>query len=451
MLKEECGVFGMYSYDGMEVSHSIYSGLFALQHRGQESCGIAVGKDGETKYHKAMGLVKEVFTRESLDKLEGTMGVGHVRYSTTGESIPENCQPLVSRYVKGTLTIAHNGNLTNDKELKKEFEQTGAIFQTTIDSEVIAYAIARERVNSKCVEEAVLKGVSKLTGAFSLLVMSPRKIVAARDRFGFRPLCMGKVGETIVFASESCALDAVGAEFIRDIEPGEVVVVDDKGIRSSFMEAERSQNICIFEYIYFSRPDSVIAGVGVQESRQSAGKILARKMKTDADIVIGVPESGIDSALGFAMESGIPYSRGFVKNTYVGRTFIKPSQKEREQSVSLKLNIVKSCVKGKKVVMVDDSLVRGTTSAKIVKQLKEAGATEVHVRIAAPMFKYPCYYGTDVANSEELISNTHDLEGIRQFIGADSLLFLDIEDLPETLLNKVPKFCDACFTGNYAD
>ncbi|MEE0858748.1 MAG: amidophosphoribosyltransferase [Acutalibacteraceae bacterium] len=448
-LHEECGVFGIYSDGTLNPAYACYNGLLALQHRGQESCGIAVNDYGVIDYHKDMGLVSEVFNNKLLDSLPGQMAVSHVRYSTAGGSVRENSQPLVMRYVKGVIAIAHNGNLTNAVEIRRELEHRGAIFQTTIDSEVIAYIIARERIKSHSVEEAVKRAMYQINGAYSLLVMSPRKLIAARDPYGFRPLVMGKINGTYVFASETCALDACGAEFVRDVEPGEIVVVDEDGVRSIKDHCGGKKGLCVFEYIYFARTDSVIDGISVYESRKQAGRILAREFPVDADLVIGVPESGIDAAIGYSEESGIPYEKGIVKNNYIGRTFIKPSQKERVKSVRIKLNPLGTSVKGKRVVMIDDSIVRGTTCDRIVKMLRDAGATEVHLRISSPPFMWPCYYGTDIPSREELIACNHTIEEIGQIAGADSIGFLPVEYLPEMLMHKGCGYCDGCFTGKY--
>lgn len=451
-LHEECGVFGAYSLSGEDVSASIYYGLFALQHRGQESCGIAMsdtyGPKGVVNSVKGMGLVNEVFDGEKLEKLNGNIGVGHVRYSTAGASNEANTQPLVINYVKGTLGLAHNGNLINTPELREELAYTGAIFRTTIDSEVIAYLIARERLNAPRVEGALKNAMQKIKGAYSLVIMSPRKLIGARDPFGFRPLVLGKRDDTYFFASETCALDAVGAEFIRDVEPGEIVTITNKGVFSDKSLCQPKIAKCIFEYIYFSRPDSYIDGVSVYNSRIIAGKILAQTHPCDADVVVGVPESGNCAAMGYAMESGIPYGVAFIKNNYVGRTFIKPKQSQRESSVKIKLNVLKEVVAGKRVVMIDDSIVRGTTSERIVRMLKNAGAKEVHVRISSPPFLYPCYFGTDVPASEQLIAYKHSVEEIRQMIGADSLGYLDVDRLSE-LVDKTDCYCHGCFTGKY--
>ena len=443
------GVFGVFSTEDADCARMTYQGLFALQHRGQESCGIAVSNRGVVSHHKDMGLVGEVFTDEIVDNLKGQMSVGHVRYSTAGKSVRENAQPLVSRYIKGSLSIAHNGNLTNAGELRRMLEMTGAIFQTTIDSEVIAYIVARERLQCSSVEEAVLRAMPQISGSYSLLVMSPQKLIAVRDPMGNRPLCMGKIGDTIVFASETCALDAAGAVFVRDVLPGEIVVVGKNGITSLWLKKHERQATCIFEYIYFARPDSVIDGISVYEARLRAGKRLAMKLPVDADLVMGVPDSGNEAAMGYALESGIPCRTGFVKNAYVGRTFIKPVQQQRERSVNLKLNPLKHVVNGKKVIMVDDSIVRGTTSMRIVRMLRNAGATEVHVRVSSPPFMWPCYYGTDIPNRNQLTACQNSIEDMCALIEADSLAFLDAEDLYALVESKEKNFCDACFTGDY--
>ncbi len=449
-LHEECGVFGIFSDGTINPAYACYNGLLALQHRGQESCGIAVSDDGVIDYHKNMGLVTEVFNNGILDSLNGQMGISHVRYSTAGGSVLENAQPLVMRYVKGTLSVAHNGNLTNAVEIRRQLEQRGAIFQTTIDSEVICYVIARERLKCHSVEEAVARTMQVIEGAYSLLVMSPRKLIAARDPHGFRPLCMGKYNDSIVFASESAALDACGAEYIREVDPGEIIVVNNEGVHSIKPDfGEKKNSLCIFEYIYFARSDSFIDGVSVYEARKQAGRILARTYPVEADMVIGVPESGIDAAIGYSEESGIPYEKAIVKNSYIGRTFIKPSQKERMKSVRIKLNPIANMVKGKRVVMIDDSIVRGTTVDRIVTMLREAGAKEVHMRISSPPFLWPCYYGTDIPSRSELIACNHTIEEITKLSGADSLGYLPVDSLHE-MINYAPiGFCDGCFTGKY--
>ena len=452
-LHEECGVFGIYDFDRHDVASTIYYGLFALQHRGQESCGIAVsdteGPKGKVSSVKGMGLVNEVFTPEELEKLHGDIGVGHVRYSTAGSSTRENAQPLVLNYIKGTLALAHNGNLINAPELRRELEQNGAIFQTTIDSEVIAYHIARERVKAPTVEGAVAAAMRKIKGAYSLIVMSPRKLIGARDPFGFKPLCIGKRDNAYILASETCALDTVGAEYVRDVLPGEIVTITQKGIVSdtSMCLPKEQEARCIFEYIYFARPDSVFDQVSVYHSRIQAGKFLAIDSPVDADLVVGVPESGNVAALGYAMQSGIPYGTAFVKNSYVGRTFIKPRQSSRESSVKVKLNVLKEAVIGKRIIMIDDSIVRGTTSARIVRMLKEAGAKEVHVRSSAPPFLHPCYFGTDIPSEDQLIAHENTVDEICKIIGADTLAYLKIDRLQE--MSEGLPICKGCFTGTY--
>lgn len=453
-LKEECGVFGIYDFDGQDVASTIYYGLFALQHRGQESCGIAVsetsGPKGKVVSYKGMGLVNEVFTQEELEKMKGDIGVGHVRYSTAGASTRENAQPLVLNYVKGTLALAHNGNLINAAELRHDLEYTGAIFQTTIDSEVIAYHIARERLNTRTVEEAVNRACQKIKGAYSLVVMSPRKLIGARDPYGFKPLCIGKRENSYIITSETCALDTIGAEFVRDVFPGETVTITpDGGIISDLSRAlsKEKEARCIFEYIYFARPDSHIDGVSVYASRIRAGRFLAADSPVEADLVVGVPESGNAAALGYSLQSGIPYGTAFVKNSYVGRTFIKPKQSSRESSVKVKLNVLREAVNGKRIIMIDDSIVRGTTSDRIVRMLREAGASEVHVRISSPPFLWPCYFGTDVPEKDQLIANNRTVDEIRAIIGADSLGYLNIDRL-KGLVDGLG-ICTGCFDGDY--
>ncbi len=450
-LKEECGVFGIFSRNEQtDVARAVYYGLYALQHRGQESCGIVVNNAREVSYKKGMGLVNEVFTNEILDTLIGQMAVGHVRYSTAGGSSWENAQPLVSRYVKGNLTIAHNGNLVNATELQQEFERTGAIFQTTADSEVIAYALARARLTTGSIELAVDAIMDQIKGAYSLVIMSPQKMIAARDPLGMRPLCMGEKDGDVIFASESCALDAIGATFVRDILPGEIVVVDKHGIRTLCNHCNKqASSLCIFEYIYFARPDSIIDGQGVHAARKEAGRMLAREHPVEADVVIGVPDSGLSAAAGYAEEAGLPYESGLIKNRYIGRTFIQPMQSQREDSVRIKLNAMRDVVEGKRIVMIDDSIVRGTTCGQIVRLLKNAGAKEVHVRISAPPFLWPCFFGTDISSRKNLIACTHTLEETRVFIGADSLGYLSLDELDRIAPKSTCTFCDACFSGNY--
>ena len=450
-LHEECGVFGIFSKgDVADIVMDTYYGLYALQHRGQESCGIAVNDDGVISCHKDLGLVNEVFTKDVLDAMpRGKMAIGHCRYATTGTRSAANAQPLSLRHVKGNMALAHNGNLTNAAELREDVELTGAIFHTTSDTEVIAYTVTKERLDAPTIQDAVVRAMDKIKGAYSLIVMSPRKLIAARDPKGFRPLCIGKLGESTVFSSESCALDAIGATFVRDVEPGEVVVVTDAGVESIKTHCGQARSFCVFEYIYFARPDSVIEGSSVHVARQRAGAILALEHSVQADVVIGVPDSGLDAALGYAKQSGIPNGIGFLKNKYIGRTFIAPGQKQRENAVRIKLNPLSATVKGKRVVLIDDSIVRGTTSLKIVKLLREAGAAEVHMRLSAPPFLYPCYFGTDIDSSDNLIAYKHSVEEIREMIDVDSLGFLPVSALPKLAENGCCGLCDGCFTGHY--
>ena len=447
-LKEECGVFGIYDMDGGDVAHSIYYGLSSLQHRGQESCGIAVSDTNGPKrnlgMHKGLGLVNEVFKEENLEKLHGDIGIGHVRYATSGATNLENAQPLVLNYVKGTLGLAHNGNLVNAAELRHELEYTGAIFRSTIDSEVIAYCIARERIHSGSVEEAVLKTARRIRGAYGLVIMSPRKLIGVRDPFGLKPLCLGKRDNAWVLASESCALSAIGAEFIRDIRPGEILTITKEGLSSNMDLAQEKKAHCIFEYIYFARLDSTLDGINVYEARIRAGEALADSCPVKADLVTGVPDSGLAAAKGYSERSGIPFALAFHN---MGRTFIKPTQKEREESVRLKLNVLEPVVRGKRIVLVDDSIVRGTTMANLIRMLKQAGALEVHVRISSPPFLYPCYFGTDVPSNKQLIASDHTPDEIRRLIGADSLGYMKLQDLPR-MTGDLP-LCTACFDSQY--
>lgn len=449
-IHEECGVFGVFAPEQRDVASTVYYGLFALQHRGQESCGIVVNDDGVFQYYKDTGLVNDVFSPRVLQQLGmGNMALGHVRYGTTGENDRLNSQPIVVNHSKGRMALAHNGNLVNSYELRNALELEGSIFHTTSDTEVISYIITKERIKCPSIEEAVNRAMNQIQGAYSLAIMSPSKLIAARDPSGFRPLCYGKTEDgAYVVASESCALEAVGATLERDLEPGEIVVFDRQGIRSIREHCGKAKHTsCIFEYIYFARPDSVIDGCGVHQARLKAGALLAQQHPVDADVVIGVPDSGIDAAIGYAQASGIPYGLGFIKNKYIGRTFISPGQKSREDKVKIKLNPVSSTVKGKRVVMIDDSIVRGTTSARIVKLVREAGATEVHMRVSAPPFTNPCYYGTDIDSKESLIACHYSIDEIAQRIGVDSLGYLEIPSLRE--LTGSCYYCDACFTGKY--
>ncbi|MCH5204562.1 MAG: amidophosphoribosyltransferase [Oscillospiraceae bacterium] len=451
-IHEECGVFGVYSNKLTNVAHLTYFGLYALQHRGQESCGIVVNERGVFKTHKGLGLVNEVFGERELNEFEdGRIAVGHVRYSTTGNVNTSNCQPLTVRHVKGSLAIAHNGNLVNALELRREYELRGAIFHTTSDTEVISYAITRERLESGSIQEAVEKAMHKIKGAYSLVIMSPKKLIAARDPNGFRPLSIGVLPDNggYVAASETCAFDSIGAKFLRDVEPGEIVVIDENGITSIKTHCGKKSSMCVFEFIYFARPDSIIEGASVHRARLRAGSFLALEHPVQADVVIGCPDSGLDAALGFSQTSGIPYGVGFIKNRYIGRTFIQPTQGMRENSVKIKLNVIRETVEGKRVVLVDDSIVRGTTSAKVVQLLRNAGAKEIHMRISSPPFISECFFGTDIDSKENLIANKHSVEEIAKMIGADSLGFLSTENVVKLAENAKCGFCRGCFTGEY--
>ena len=449
-IHEECGVFGVMGTEKENVAGIVYYGLYALQHRGQESCGIVVNDDGVFSSYKDMGLVSEVFSEDTLTHFPmGNMAVGHVRYGTTGGNTRNNCQPIEVNHQKGKMALAHNGNLTNALELRDKLELSGAIFHTTSDTETIAYTITRERLMTPSIEEAVSNTMNLLEGAYSLVLISSTKMIAARDPYGFRPLCYGKMADgAYVVASESCALSAVGAEFIRDVLPGEILVFTKNGVESRREHCEKQQKrTCIFEYIYFARPDSVIDGISVHESRMKAGELLAESYPKCADIVIGVPDSGLDAALGYAGKSGIPYGIGLIKNKYIGRTFISPGQNERLDKVRIKLSPVKKVIDGKRVVLIDDSIVRGTTSKRIVKLLRDAGAKEIHMRISAPPFLFPCYYGTDIDSEENLIACHHSVDEIAWMIGVDSLGYLPIEKLNK-LVDK-DDYCAACFQGQY--
>jgi amidophosphoribosyltransferase len=457
-LKDECGVYGVFDKDGHDVARMTYYGLYALQHRGQESVGIAVNDQGIIVHHKDMGLVPEVFNDVILNHLKGKMAVGHVRYATTGSSTRENAQPIVVRYKEGQLALGHNGNLVNAKELREELEEEGLIFQSTNDSEIILNLIVRNRMVSDTIEEAILKTMSRIKGAYSLVIMTPERIIGIRDPLGFRPLCIGRAGSSYVLASESCALDASGAEFIRDVEPGEIVMISDEGVKTyegslskgvSPEEKLSKTKLCVFEHIYFSRPDTFLDGASVYRSRLEAGKMLFKEHPVEADLVIGVPDSGLTAALGFSQASKIPYGQGLIKNRYVGRTFIKPEQGQREVSVKIKLNAIKSEVEGKRIVLVDDSIVRGTTSKRLVSILKEAGATQVHMRISSPPVKYPCFYGIDTPTREHLIGAWKSPEGIAKMLQCESLGFLSVESIVSAPKGSTCGFCNACFTGNY--
>ncbi len=435
-----------------DVASLAYYALYALQHRGQESAGIAVNDDGVFTAYRDVGLVSEVFPRQRLQALgTGTIAVGHVRYGTTGSDNKRNVQPILVNHFKGRMALAHNGNLTNSQELRQKLESSGSIFHTTTDSEVIAYIIVQERLKTSSIEAAVSAAMGHIEGAYSLVISSPTKLIAVRDPHGFRPLCMGHLKDgSVVFASESCALDAIGAEFDRDILPGEIVVADKNGVRSDTSHCGKAEKrLCVFEFIYFARPDSVIDGSSVHIARQRAGAFLALEHPVQADIVIGVPDSGLDAAMGYARQSGIPYGMGFIKNKYIGRTFISPTQDMRENEVNIKLNPIRSVVEGKRVVLIDDSIVRGTTCRRTIDLLRKAGAKEIHMRVSAPPFVSECYYGTDIDDKNKLIANHHTVEEIAEIIGVDSLGYLSIEDVVKLADNTQGGFCTACFGGGY--
>lgn len=450
-IHEECGVFGIYENESSNLAQEVYLGLYALQHRGQEACGIAICDDGVIDCHKGVGLVSDVFNKDILKKLNhSNMAIGHVRYSTTGSNNINNVQPLVVKHLKGNLALVHNGNLTNASSIREKFELEGAIFHGSSDTEDIAYSIVKERITSKSIEEAIEKTMNTIKGAYSCIAMSPSKLIAFRDPIGFRPLCLGMTNTGgYVISSESCAIDTIGAKFIRDIKPCEIVVISKDGLKS--IETKTLEHkICIFEYIYFSREDSIVEGTSIYQARLLAGALLSKEKPVDADVVIGVPDSGITAALGYSRESGIPFEYGFVKNKYIGRSFIKPEQKDRESTVQIKLNVIKESVNGKRVILVDDSIVRGTTSARIVKLLKDNGAKEVHLRVSAPPFKYPCFFGTDIDSKENLIACKYDsVDEIAKIIGADSLAYLSINNAHKLPFNSSCKCCDGCFSGCY--
>ncbi len=448
-VHEECGVFGIYSVDGHDVARTVYYGLYALQHRGQESAGMAVNDEGTIVYHKDMGLVPEVFNDIILNHLRGKAAIGHVLYSSTGGSYRENAQPMVIRYRSGQLALAHNGSLVNATALRDRMEESGAVFQSTNDSEVMLNLISRYSIVCDDVIEAIKKMMQEVRGSYSLVMLTPELLIGVRDPLGIRPLCIGKLDNSWVLASESCAFDAIGATFIRDVNPGEIVVIDEHGISSFQTGTGGSSRLCIFEFIYFARPDSFIDGVSVHQSRIEAGKLLATEHPVEADLVIGAPDSGLTAAMGYSEQSGIPDGQGLLKNRYVGRTFIKPQQNQREDSVRIKFNAMKSVVNGKKLVMIDDSIVRGTTTRRIIQMLKNAGAKEVHMRVSSPPMRYPCYFGVDIPNEEQLVAANYSVEEIRQMIGADSLCYLSLEGLLKTPVGARCGFCTACFDARY--
>ena len=452
-IHEECGVFGITTgvYDRVDVREEVRYALYALQHRGQESCGISVNDHGVISTVKGVGLVPEVLTNEALEKLPmGQMAIGHNRYGSADSGDVMNAQPLYIRHAKGTMSMAFNGQLINAVEIRRELQQQGIIFHTSSDAEVIAYTIAKERLTSHSTEEAVRRAMEKLEGAISMVVMSPRKLIAARDKHGFRPMVIGQLpGGGYIFASETCALEVVGAKFVRDVRPGEIVQVENNILTVYQEGTEKPTGLCIFEYVYFARPDSVVEGQSVHHSRKLAGALVSKVKPVDADVVIGSPDSGLEAAMGYAEASGIPYGVGLMKNRYIGRTFIQPTQKERENSVKIKLNAIERTVRGKRVILVDDSIVRGTTSKRVVKILREAGATEVHMRVASPPYTNKCYFGTDNTEKRNLIAARTNVEGIREELGLDSIAFLPLEDMLKVAPDANCGFCIGCFTGEY--
>ena len=449
-LKEECGVFGIFG--NAEASNLTYLGLHALQHRGQESAGIVTSDGVNLHNHRQMGLVSDIFTEDILSRLPGTNAIGHVRYSTTGSSQDKNMQPIVINYFRGALAIAHNGNLTNARTLREELEGEGAIFQSTTDTEVIVHLIAKSK-EEKLVQR-IIESLIRCKGAYSLMFLTPEAMIAARDPYGFRPLVMGKLGDSPVFASETCAFDLIEADYIREVEPGEIIVVTQDGIESFKPFGEMPHSHCVFEYIYFARPDSFLTGRNVYQVRKELGKQLAREHPAEADIVVAVPDSGVPAAIGFSEQLGLPLELGLLRSHYVGRTFIEPQQSIRNFGVRLKLNAIREVLNGKRVVIIDDSIVRGTTSRKIVKMIRAAGATEVHMRISSPPTKFSCYYGIDTPLKEELIANSLEIDEIRKYITSDTLGYLSLEGVMKAVdetkkIKGKESFCSACFSGRY--
>ena len=456
VLHDECGVVGVYlsadpiDTSAMSASSLAYYGMYSLQHRGQESAGIAVSDGSDVKVHKLMGLVADVFKREDLDSLPGRIAVGHVRYATAGGCTIENAQPMVYRFKLGTVAVAHNGQLVNYEQLREMLEESGSSFNSTSDTEVIVKFIAKSY--KKGLERALTDTIQLIKGSFALCVMTQDCLIGARDPNGIRPLCLGKLSGGWVLASESCAIDAMGADFVRDIRPGEIVIINGDGVLSFEFGEKTSKRSCIFEYVYFARPDSVLDEIPVQEARLRMGAMLAKENPVSADVVIGVPDSGLGAALGYSRAAGIPYATGIVKNKYIGRSFIAPTQKERENTVFVKLNTIKNEINGKRVIVIDDSIVRGTTSRRLIQILRKAGAKEVHLRVSSPPVKFPCYFGIDTPRRAELISSDHDVEAIREEIGADSLAFLSMDGMLEALRSCNPEqygYCKGCFTGEY--
>lgn len=448
-LREECGVFGVYSNDNDDVARLTYYGLYALQHRGQESAGIAVNDNNTILYQKDMGLVNEIFNNVVLDHLKGKAAIGHVRYSTTGASLRENAQPMVVKYRNGQMALAHNGNIVNVAQIRDKLEESGTIFQSTNDTEVIANLITRHRISSNGIEEAIQKMMRDIEGSYALVLLTPKRLFGIRDPHGIRPLCLGVLGNSYVLASETCALDAAGAEYVRDVNPGEIVIIGEDGLTSIQTEAKKESKLCIFEFVYFARPDSYIDGASVHSARIEAGKRLAIEHPVDADLVIGVPDSGLTAAIGYSRESGIPYGQGLIKNRYVGRTFIQPDQGQREHGVRIKHNAIRDAIEGKRVVIIDDSIVRGTTTKRIVQILRDAGAKEVHMRVSSPPIMFPCYFGIDISSRKELVASKNTVEEIRDVIGADTLGYLSLEGLLKTPVGSKCGFCTACLNGQY--
>ncbi len=448
--REECGVFGVYNNeDDIDVARTTYYGLYSLQHRGQESAGIAVNDEGTIVFHKDMGLVNEVFNDVVINHLKGKIAIGHVRYSTTGASLSYNAQPMVVNYRVGQMALAHNGNLVNSKALRDEMESSGAIFQSTNDTEIIVNLISRTRISSKNIEKTLEKVMGKIKGSYAIVMITPRRLIGMRDPFGIRPLCIGKIGKSYLLASESCALDTIGAKFIRDVNPGEIVLIGKDGLNSIQAKVQGDSRLCIFEFVYFARPDSYIDGTSVHQARVEAGRQLYREHPVEADMVIGVPDGGLDAALGYSRESGIPYGHGLLRNRYVGRTFIQPSQDQRESGVKIKFNPMRSEISDKRVVMIDDSIVRGTTTRKIVQMFKEAGAREVHMRISSPPYKYPCHFGIDTPSTKQLVASNYSIDRISDIIGADSLGYLSLDGLLKAPSGCKSGFCTACFNERY--
>jgi amidophosphoribosyltransferase len=443
--KEYCGVFGIYNHE-----HAVdltYLGLYALQHRGEESCGIAVSNKRRIRQLTGMGLVSDVLNKKKLGELKGQTAIGHVRYSTTGSSILRNAQPFMISHQKFSASIAHNGNLTNAAKLRRQLETEGAIFQTTMDSEVVLHLLVRSKKEE--IEDRLVDALEQCEGAFTMIFLTENKVIGVRDPHGFRPLCLGKKDGSYVFASETCSLDLIDAEFVREIEPGEMVIISDSGMDSRKPFSEKDHTPCVFEFIYFARPDSHIFGQSVYEVRKCLGRRLAREYPADVDMVISIPDSGNYAALGYSEESGIPFDFGMIRNHYVGRTFIQPSQEMREHGVKIKLNPIKDVLKGKKIVVVEDSIVRGTTTSSRIKALRETGVKEIHMRISCPPIKFPCFYGIDFPSKKELIANELSVEKIAEFIGVDSLKYLSIEGMMEAASENGNGFCTACFSGNY--